>query len=311
MQDNRVTIIAGPCSIDHDTIDQLFRIADIQVVNSARETQRAVWGLRVVGLKSRTNMNSSGERMGMDFHEYLHNARLMITERSTYHFKMAPSVEIARRLIEETGLVVATEIMDPVIQLPCYEKIIPKGKLLIWNPAVNQLGYQMYLMGMYAERNDWFVGIKNGKWLGETSHGEMNAMERTWIGELTFAKNARQPLQKTVMIHRGVDVAGKGKFRQLPVHESAQKVKKASGVRMFFDPSHCFGHLLRDEIVNQTVLAMHMRTDDGAYLYDGILIEVGTSKTDMEQHITIEELQILCDEVARFRGITQPGGVLV
>ena len=45
---------------------------------------------------------------------------------------------------------------------------------------------------------------------------------------------------------------------------------------------------------------------DGSYLYDGALIEVGTSTTDTEQHITLMELQDLCDAVAKFREIREP-----
>ncbi len=251
-------------------------------------------------------MNITGEGMGMDFHEYVQNTKLTTSNQSVDSFKMLPSVEIARRLVQKTGLIVAPEIMDPTIQLPLYEKIIPRGKLFMWNPAVNQLGYQMYIMGIYTERNGWFIGVKNGKWFGEISDGDVNIMEKNWIGQISFATKDKQfPLRDRIaMIHRGVDVAGKGKFRYLPVHDSAGKVKKMTGVKMFFDPSHSLGRFLRDQIVDQTILAMEMKTNEGEYLYDGILIEVGTSKTDTEQHITIEELQKLCDEIAKFRDLT-------
>lgn len=288
----KVTIIAGPCSLNSDNVEQLYSIADICVVNSSQKSQRAIWGLRVVGLKSRTSMNSTGDGMGMDFHEYMHNANLIASQKSIDEFKIYPSAIIAKQLIEKTGLVVAAEIMDPVIQLPIYEKIIPKGKFFPWNPAVNQLGYQIYIMGIYAERNNWFMGVKNGKWFGEISDGGINIMEKNWIGQISFATQDNQfhLRDRIFMIHRGVDVEGKGKFRHLPVHDSAEKVKKMKGVKMFFDPSHTHGRFMRDQIVEQAVLAMQMKTGDGEYLYDGILIEVGTSKTDTEQHITIEEL---------------------
>lgn len=301
----KVTIIAGPCSVDNNNIDELFRIADIRVTDSSNKIQRAIWGLRVVGLKSRTSMDSTGNGMGIDFSEYLYNTDLLTLKGTNDNFKMLPSIEIAKRLVNETGLTVTAEIMDPLIQLPLYEKMIPKGKLLMWNPAVNQLGYQMYIMGIYAERNNWFIGIKNGKWFGEISDGDINIMEKNWMGQISFATKDNQFSfrEKITMIHRGVDVAGKGKFRHLPVHDSAEKIKKKTGVKMFFDPSHSLGRFLRDQIVDQTVLAMKMKINEEEYLYDGILIEVGTSITDTEQHITIEELQRLCNEVAKFREI--------
>lgn len=305
LNNQKVTIIAGPCSVNENNIDQLFSIANISVVDANNNQKKAIWGLRVVGLKSRTSMDSTGEGMGMDFHEYMHNVEMATSNQLVDNFKIYPSTEIARRLVEETGLVVATEIMDPIIQLPVFEKIIPKGKLLIWNPAVNQLGYQMYIMGIYANRNGWFIGVKNGKWFGEISDGGVNIMEKNWIGQPSFAtKDGQFPLRNRIaMIHRGVDIENKGKFRNLPVHESAQKVKKRTGVKMFFDPSHSLGRFLRDKIVEQTILAMHMKTEKDEYLYDGILIEVGTSKTDTDQHITIEELQILCNEISKFRDL--------
>lgn len=305
MANQKITIIAGPCSVSNDNVHQLFQIANISIVNRANKIQKAIWGLRVVGLKSRTSMNSAGEGMGMDFHEYVHNASLVTSINRTGGLKMFPSVEIAHRIVKETGLTVATEIMDPVIQLPLYEKVIPNGKLFIWNPAVNQLGYQMNVMGIYAERNGWFVGIKNGKWLGEVSDGGMNIMEKNWIGQISFATKDKQfqLLDRIAMIQRGVDVAGKGRFRHLPVHESAEKVKGKAKVKMFFDPSHSFGRFLRDQIVDQTILAMQMKTKEGEYLYDGILIEVGKSETDTDQHITVEELKRLCNEIAKFRDL--------
>lgn len=261
-----------------------------------------------MGLKSRTAMNGAGEGMGLDFQEYLCNVDILASGKSTNNFKTLPSIEIARQLIEKTGLTVATEIVDPIIQLPGYEKLIPKNKLLIWNPAVNQLGYPMYVMGIYAKRNGWFIGVKNGKWFGENSGEETNSMEKSWIGQVSYATKDKQSdlNDKIIMIHRGVDVAGKGKFRQAPIHDSAEKIKKATNLKMFFDPSHSLGHLLRDQIVEQAVSAMRIKIRDDEYLYDGILIEAGTSKTDTKQHITVEELRNLCEEIAKFRGINNP-----
>ena len=302
-----VTIIAGPCSVDKNNVKQLLTIANIKIINMKGETQRAIWGLRVVGLKSRTNFNSTGEGMGMDFDEYIYNANIATKYKTPDDFKTPPSVEIVKNLIKETGLTVAVEIMDPFIQLPMYEKHIPNNKLLLWNPAVNQLGYKMYVMGIFAERNNWFLGIKNGKWLGEISKGEVSTMEKAWEGQVSYATKEKKTslCDRIIMIHRGVDIEGKGDHRSLPVHDSAKRVKKNTGTKMFFDPSHSFGPGLRDKIVEKTVEVMHMKSDNG-YLYDGILVEVGDSKTDTHQHITISELQTLVNEIAKFRNLSHP-----
>lgn len=308
----KVTIIAGPCSVNEDNIQQLYSIADIEVVNRNGLSQKAIWGIRTVGLKSRSSMNAKGEGMGFDFLNYMHNAKQVIGGASFVGLKTTRSIEIAKKLVQDTGVIVGTEIMDPLVQLPVYEREIPNGKLFIWNPAVNQLGFQMYAMGMYAERNNWFIGIKNGKWLGSAPEDQFNIMEKNWAGQISFAtEDGNFGLKNRIaMIQRGVDIVGKGGFRNLPVHNSAEKVKTKTGAKMFFDPSHSYGPLLRDEIVEATIKGMQMTVPDGSYLYDGILIEVGDSTTDTGQHITIDELRTICTEVAKFRDLNVDRGVL-
>jgi hypothetical protein len=304
-QNQKVTIIAGPCSVNPNNVPQLYSIAQIEIENRKGEKQKAIWGVRVVGLKSRSSMNATGDGMGMDFHEYMHNAKVFTGHGPVSDLVTTPSIEIAKKLIEETGVVIASEIMDPVIQLPVFERELPKGKVLVWNPAVNQLGYQMHTMGVYAERNNWFVGMKNGKWLGEAPEGEINIMEKNWIGQVSFAtEGGTFNLDgRMALIQRGVDVAGKGEYRNLAVHDSAQKAKIRSGARMFYDPSHIHGPLLRDKIVEATIEAMKMEMPDGTYLYDGILVEVGDSTTDTGQHITVDELLTVCTEIGKFRDL--------
>jgi hypothetical protein len=52
--------------------------------------------------------------------------------------------------------------------------------------------------------------------------------------------------------------------------------------------------------------AMQMMVAEDEYLYDGILIEAGTSQTDTEQHITHAELKKLIDALSKFRDIVPP-----
>jgi 3-deoxy-D-arabino-heptulosonate 7-phosphate (DAHP) synthase len=49
-----------------------------------------------------------------------------------------------------------------------------------------------------------------------------------------------------------------------------------------------------------------MMIDEENYLHDGVLIEVGKSKTDTKQHITIEELNSLCQQISEFRELVAP-----
>jgi 3-deoxy-D-arabino-heptulosonate 7-phosphate (DAHP) synthase len=125
-------------------------------------------------------------------------------------------------------------------------------------------------------------------------------MEKTWEGLVSYAKKFLSP-KRIILIHRGVDVPEKEKYRNAPVHYLAMKVKKHTGCLLFFDPSHSHGPLMRENIVEETIKAMKMKINNDEYLYDGILIEVGRSLTDTEQHISLDEFKYLVKELVKFR----------
>ena len=177
----KLTIIAGPCSVDFDNINDIFKIAEIKVNNRFGRKQRAIFGTRVIGLKSRTSLNKDGKNMGIDFPVFRKNIDLLVQGKSINALKILPSVRIAKNIIKETGLLVAAEIMDPMSQLPIFERMLPKNKVLIWNPAVSQLGWPILNMAIYAKKNNWMIGLKNPKWFGDENLGQ-TTMEKTWIG---------------------------------------------------------------------------------------------------------------------------------
>jgi 3-deoxy-D-arabino-heptulosonate 7-phosphate (DAHP) synthase len=285
MKNQQLTIIAGPCSIDENNLHEIFEISEIKV-----DGKHAIEGTRVVGLKSRTELNISGNGMGIDFEVTKKNIEMIKNWGNVKDLITPPSVTFAKEIFEKTNMLIATEIMVPYIQMPVLEGIIPEGKLLVWNPAVNQLGWPLFEMANYAKDNGWIVGIKNPKWLGEGS------MAKTWQGSLSYVNGAH-----SVLIHRGVDVGKKKNYRNKPVHEVAKLVKASAGKKLLFDPSHIFGSKLKSKIVKETIKAMKMKLTDDEFLYDGILIEVGTSQTDPEQHISIDELKILVKKLSKFR----------
>jgi len=295
---NPVKIIAGPCSIDNENLKEIYELAEIKI-----NGKFALWGTRIVGLKSRTSFNPSGEGMGIDFEVFLKN----LNSYQKKEFKIPPSVKIAEKIVKETNLLVATEIMDPLLQIPFYENRIPGNKLLLWNPAVNQLGWPILIMSFFIRKNNWFLGIKNPKWLGDyknkansLAYKGRTSMEKTWEGLVTYAN---LPKERIILIHRGVDIPEKGKYRNFPLHNLALRVKNHTGCLLFFDPSHSYGPKMKEKIVPATIQAMKKKINNKEYLYDGILIEVGTSKTDAEQHISIKELKILIKEISKFREI--------
>jgi len=297
-------IMAGPCSLDYENINDIYAISQIEVINRKGKKQKAVFGTRVVGLKSRTAYQEQGKGMGIDFAVYQENLKRLMTGRTD--LEVYPSVKIAKEIIEKTHLLVATEIMDPYLQLSVFERYLPKEKLMAWNPAVNQLGWPVKTMAEYCRRNKWFLGLKNPKWYGDELLGQ-TTMEKTWIGLAHYTKMIEPGYDNYLfLIHRGVDIYSKGDYRNLPVHQAARRVKISVGGRLLFDPSHIHGPKLRDSIVKATIEAAKMMIDEENYLYDGILIEVGRSKTDTEQHITVSELDSLCQQIAEFRELVPP-----
>lgn len=312
LNDSQLHIIAGPCSIDDGNIREIYEIADIKANTLAGKASRAIFGTRVVGLKSRTALSASGDGMGIDYAVFIENIQRLMNGGCIADLEVPPSVVMAQRIIKETGMLVASEIMAPIIQLPLYEQMLPMDMFMPWNAAVDQLGWNISQMAEYARRNRWNIGLKNPKWVGEplesvntSSQTVETTMEKTWKGLVWYAGKIPGEL---ILIHRGVDVSEKGNHRNVPVHEIARRVKRETGAKLYFDPSHAYGAKMRDAIVPETVKAMQMKEPDGGYLYSGILIEVGTSQTDTDQHISVVELTELVQELAAFRDLVPPRG---
>jgi len=303
-----VYIIAGPCSINENNFYELFQLASMEVRNSEGKMQRAISGARVVGLKSRTFYKPEGKDLGIDYSLFMHNLSIYRQGGGINDFIMMPGIEMAKRVASETGLVIATEIVSPLIQVPLYERLLKDNDLLLWNPAVSQIGWHFLEITQFLKNTNWKLGLKNPKWQGKLKYDsgaqtELSSMEKAWLGISSYAAEYKD---RVIFIHRGVNLAEGGMYRNMPLHESAKKIKKITGAKMYFDPSHSFGAKLRDKIVDGTLEAMKMKLSDNEYLYDGLLIEAGTSRTDSGQHITLNELQGLVNSLSKFRSIVSP-----
>ncbi len=306
MKNYNLEIIAGPCSITPENTEEIINhIATI----TTPDGNRAIFGTRVVGLKSRTSLSDDGKGMGIDYD--IIQKCLNLSEEQRKSFSL-PSVKLAEKIADQTGLLIATEVMIPHIQLPFLEASQTlQGNIMIWNPAVEQLGWNILEMSTFANRNNWDLGIKHGKFLGKDpldvanhpEYADQTSLETTLLGLTTFAQNIDKEL---IVIHRGVDVPGKGNYRNALIHEIMKRLKlKSSGIRLYFDPSHSFGPKMREHIVDGIIDAMKLKIDND-FLYDGVLIEAGTSPTDTDQHITIDELKILAKELSSFRKLREP-----
>jgi hypothetical protein len=301
-------IIAGPCSVDSDNVGELYDMAEIDT-----EQGPAIRGVRVVGLKSRTALipgieGQENNGMGVDY-----EGIEQLLQDPNAHVDL-PSIAIAEEVTTKTGLVVATEMMMPSVQMPLYEGRVPEGQGLFWTPAINALGWTVREMAVKAKANGWEIGIKNAKILGDITYEEaqspehkgQSTLEKTWSGQATYANNGVLTNKEIVLIHRGVDVPGKGDYRNGLVHTIAARVKdKLPGARLFLDPTHSMGPQLRDQIVDRTLKMMEMRQGD-SFLYDGVLFEAGTSKTDTDEHITLGELADFAGKVSEFRRLRRP-----
>ena len=306
MNNATVKIFAGPDSLDDYNLEEVYKIAEMKV-----GAQPAIYGARTVGLKSRTKFdrdNSDEGFMGYDFEAIMQNFNIFGHGGNADDLVPLPTVEMGEKLYRETGLVPSSEIMLPAIQLACIKKSFAQNPFLVWNSAVDQLGWHVRQMAGFAQEHGWMVGLKNGKWLGEEYQKAESpdfdgkvSIETVWDGLIDYASIAPE----TILIQRGCDLPDKGEYRNLPIHYTALRTKRRHpGLQLFFDPSHSLGPKMRDQIVEKTVEAMQMKLDDEHYLYDGMLIEVGTAKCDTHQHISVDELQQLVDQLAEFRELS-------
>src|SRR5690349_12714784 len=88
-----IQIIAGPCSIDDQNIAEVYQIAGMEVSDGQGGRQRANVGTRVVGLKSRTDLDLTGKGMGLDAAVIFNrNPSNESSEQSNNHEQVPPSV---------------------------------------------------------------------------------------------------------------------------------------------------------------------------------------------------------------------------
>lgn len=301
-------IYAGPCSITpENALEIIKKTAKICTPNG----KRAIYGTRVVGLKSRTALDLKGEGMGIDSQMIQQALRQDMKERKKL---IVPSVELAEKIAKKTGLIIATEIMIPHIQLPYWEaKKVLNGRVMIWNPSVDQLGWNIFEMCEFAKKNNWHLGIKHGKFLGKDSleianhpdYKDETSLEKVLLGLTTYAKDIEGDL---VLIHRGVDVPGRGNYRTAQIHEVMKRIKeRARHAKIFFDPTHSIGPKMRHVIFDETVNAMKIKNNNGEYLYDGLLIEsASSSPVDFGEHLSLPELELLVSALCGFRKLRSP-----
>lgn len=300
-------IYAGPCSITPENTEEV--IAETAKITTP-DGVRAIYGTRVVGLKSRTALDLKGDGMGIDS-QVMQEVIQKGVEATKNH--QIPSVELAEKIAKATGMQIATEIMIPHLQLPFWAaKKALKGNVMVWNPAVEQLGWNLLELANFARENDWNVGIKHAKFLGKdplevANHPDYKGettLEKVLLGLTTYVGKIDGDL---IIIHRGVDVPGRGDYRNAIIHHIMKRVKsKIPHSKIFFDPTHTIGPVMRHTIVDEIISSMKLKVGSD-FLYDGILMEAGSSSpVDIGEHITLDELRDLVKTLSEFRKIRSP-----
>lgn len=303
-QSYNLEIIAGPCSITPENTKQI--IEEIAPITTP-DGKKAIYGTRVVGLKSRTALSVDDKGMGIDWPVI----KQLFTPKTHRAISTLPSIDLAKRIVQQTDLIISSEIMIPHIQLPFFAtETLFQNRLMIWNPAVEQLGWHIYQMAQFARENAWDIGIKHGKFLGKdplevANHPDYTSettLEKVIIGLTSYAQKLNGD---TIIIHRGLDVPGRGEYRNAIAHEVMKRVKrKLPSAKLYFDATHSIGPKMRHKIVEESLFAMKIKCGEN-FLYDGLMLEAGDSPTDTDEHVTIQELQYLVADLSNFRTLRE------
>lgn len=309
-QDRQIAVIAGPCSISGPHYPEMYAIQN----EFFAKLKNDVTGFRVVGYKSRTAPDKEGileklygysndellnlRRINPDLNANAKNyygldvCEVMVSQRMIFagtpigskDLPNLPSVMRARDFQKKyPHLLIATEIIEPFVQIPQLKRHLRPGSVLAWTPANDVLGPSKTIYrDLMVEEN--FVAIKNPKWLGidPALVTEENILSlsgiKTMLGCMQWANT-------NIMIHRGFELEEKEGHRAKPVHEVFDYLKKrVPELSILFDPSHSFGPNYQPEIKKQSVKAVEKHG------YHGLLIEASTATTDAAQHVSTDEM---------------------
>ncbi len=321
-----IAVIAGPCSVSGPHNLEIYEAQ----LNFFQQFAGQLTGIRVVGYKSRTSPDTDhilNTLQQLDNHTLLHLAEIdpelnataknyygldvceiLVTQRlflegvgmGSDQLPDLPSVLLAKSLQDQYAqLLIATEVIEPMIQMPQLKKHLKPGSVLVWTPSSDALGASKSMYRQLPLAHN-VLAIKNPKWLGihPDNVTEENVMAlpgvKAMIGCMQWANS------KT-LIHRGFELEEKDGHRAKPVHSVFSKLKRLNpDLNLIFDPSHSLGPSRRDQIVDESIRAI---VDHG---YHGLLIEASTATTDINQHISTDEMLVIMNRLkAQGYGIKQ------
>lgn len=321
-------IVHGPCQTStRREVDYLKDSATATVTNQNGISVPVAYGLRFCVEKSRTNLSPDRSGMGVVYEQWERYSKQLI--HATLHGGVMPPIPVteaalwAEEIQAQSGITLAMEIMDWV-HASLFVGHIQPGLGMLWTPSVMNLGEPAQMEAEVAGENNWIFGIKNGKWYPRTlpnKDGEVKvtSLEKTQAGMGTYAVGVTHLPKELVLIQRGMDVPEKGLHRNLHDHQSARLAKQLledllekQGIHVpvacAFDPSHVKGGELIHEIVPSAIEASTLLDLKGKPLYNMLLIESMEKggeipKSDADQHITGDDVQLLATAIAQLRPI--------
>jgi hypothetical protein len=306
-------IWAGHCSENKNNIEETERIAR-QTIRNPRtgRQQRIVNRTRGVAFKSRTGLKDLLSYMGMDWKAIQANDTMYMEGKGHLDYLLYPSLIHLSNISRATGVGVASEILMPHLQLPVWGRYFKGKSFQPWTAAVDSKGTSAMEFANWANRFGWDIALKNPKISGKRTYTELltapqkeiekTTVFSTWQGAWSWAGSN----QNTTMIHRGVDMPsdleGMDTFRNLPIHRVAAALQAVTGCNLGYDPSHINGQGRKEHIVEDAIeAAQTINPFTGNPQYQVLLLEVGNSTTDTEQHITLNQLQQIGETVIQWR----------
>jgi chorismate mutase len=245
-------IIAGPCAAESKEV----------IIQSAKQAKkRNVDFMRVSLFKPRTKPGYEG--IGED------GIDLLI---ETAKHGVNPGTEI---LFPDQ----AKRIMDEVFTA------VPNTKLLLWIGARNQNHIiQRETARIVAQDKRAFLLVKNQPWKNK----------KHWEGIIEHVLEGGLDKSHFINCHRGFAPHGyenPHNMRNIADFNMAMEIRKESGIRMVFDPSHIGGTV-------ENVL--RIGKEAARYHFDGLMVEVHpdpkNALTDAEQQLTWEQFDMLKKE---------------
>ena len=182
------------------------------------------------------------------------------------------------------GVNPATEVIMPEhakMAMTAVFSAVPGARLMLWIGSRNQNHYiQREIARVVSQDKRVILMVKNQPWVSEDH----------WGGIVGHVLSGGIPKDRFILCHRGFTPNGVNPhdYKNVPDYTMAMRIKRKTGLRMIFDPSHTGGAV--DKV-------MRIAREASAYDFDGVIIEVHHDPvhalTDAKQQLTWKQFDQL------------------